>query len=296
MNRVALLVPCHNAARFVPPFLAMVRAQSRPYDEVLFFDDGSTDDTARLLLAAGCQVLRGEHNGGAAYARNRLLAATTADYVHLHDIDDELDPAFVATLLPDVRPDGAVCCAFQRRRPDGHVEREDRFRDLPVAGPRVAYFIDHFLTFNAVIYPRAVLRELGGFEESLRIHEDLHLLLRVAASGLPYVYHDRILTTWQLRGDSTYHAAESRHIAAGLLDCLADLNRRWPRKIRRELGPTLLDLAWQFHAWRDTENTRRAARLAQSCGQWSIANRGGRMRWLSRLFGPVGAYWLLAFR
>ena len=136
-GRVALLVPCYNASRFVAPFLAMVRAQTRPHDEVWFYDDASTDDTADRLAAQGQRVLRGTVNGGAAVARNRLLAASAAEYVHFHDIDDTMDPALVATLLPDVAAERASCCAFQQHLPDGTVQRDNRFHDLPPpsAGP-----------------------------------------------------------------------------------------------------------------------------------------------------------------
>jgi glycosyltransferase involved in cell wall biosynthesis len=293
MNRVALLVPCFNAARFVAPFVAMVRAQRQPYDEILFYDDASTDDTVPQLEALGCKVIRGETNHGAAHARNQLLPAATADYIHFHDIDDELDRDFVAALLPHVRPDRAAACAFQRRRSDGRIEREDRFRDMPERSPGVAYFINHFLTFNAVIYPRALLQKVGGFDEALRIHEDLHLLLRLAATGLDYFYEDRILTTWQLRRDSTYHSAQPSRIAAGQLECLADLCQRWPMETRRALGPTFLELAWKFHMLDDLPNRQRAASLAASCGARTINDRGSKIRWLSRLFGPALTYRLV---
>jgi glycosyltransferase involved in cell wall biosynthesis len=287
MPRVALLVPCYNAANFIAPFLAMVRAQTRPYDEIRFYDDASTDDSVQRIGAAGMHVLRGEHNHGAAYARNRLLAATSAEFIHFHDVDDELDPAFVATLLPRVTPDRAACSAYRRRLNDGRIQREDRFRDLPIAGPRVAYFLEHFLHFNAVIYPRVALLEAGGFNEKLRISEDVHLLLRLAATNLGFHYHDEVLTTWQLRPDSTFHSRGARGAALGILEALADLVENWPAVPRRELGPTLLETAWTLNQLGDPEQARRAARLAEQCGERRIDNRGRRARWLSRWFGPA---------
>lgn len=273
----------------------MIRAQKRHYDEVLFFDDSSTDGTAHLIESAGFTVLRGAENRGAAHARNRLLAATSADYVHFHDVDDELDPRFVESLLPYVGKNQAACCAFRRRWPDGRTEREDRLRDLPTSPPdRIRYLTEHFLTFNAAIYPRTALLELEGFEETLRIHEDLHLLLRLAASNLAFVYHDQILTTWQLRANSTYHSTDERAIAVQRLNCLGDLCRRWSRTTRRALGPALMEIAWQFHIWGDASNALHAARLARVCGQRSIRSRGRRILWLSKLLGPVLYYRLFA--
>lgn len=271
----------------------MVRAQIRPYDEVLYYDDYSSDDTAGRLESAGCRVIRGVQNRGAAYGRNRLLATTNADFVHFHDIDDRLEAAFVATLLPRAGPNRASFCAYRRTSMDGRADKEDRFRDFPATGPRVAYFLDHFLTFNAVIYPKKALQELGGFAEWLRIHEDLHLLLRLGATDLQFSYEDVILTTWQQRRDSTFVSADSQTIEAGQLDCISDLASRWPRTTRRELGPMLLDLAWSFHVRRDFDRASKAAALARVCGQWTISNRGDRLQFISAVLGPVGTYRLI---
>ena len=85
-------------------------------------------------------------------------------------------------------------------------------------------------------------------------------------------------------------------IAVGLLGCLTDLAGRWPRDLRGELGPTALDLAWQFHMWNDGANALRSAALARRCGRWGIANRGGRILWISRIAGPVATYGYLGMR
>lgn len=294
-GKVSLLVPCFNAAKFAPRFLGMVGHQTRPYDSTIFYDDGSTDGTAGLLRSMGCTVILGGVNRGAAYARNRLLEACATEFVHFHDIDDDLDPEFVRRLLPHASANRASVCAFQRRRPDGSIARLDRFEFIPRDKGRIAYFLDHFLSFNAAIYPRRALLKEGGFNETLRVAEDVNLLLRLAASGLEFHYEDAVLTTWQLRADSTYHSTDSSGgVARAMLECLRDLCSRWPASLRVELGPTALETAWNLFRQEDHRSALDAARLAQHCGAWTVGNRGGRIKILSRLVGPYLTYmWLL---
>ena len=293
MKRLALLVPCHNAERFVAPFLAMVAAQTRPYDEVIFFDDASSDDTARRLEEAGQRVIRGDVNRGAAHARNRLLEAASAEYVHFHDIDDRPDPDLARVLSEGVGPGRAACCAYRRVWEDSGHASEDRFPDLPRGADRVGFFLERFLHFNAAAYPREALLGLGGYNEALRIHEDLHFLLRIAASGLEFAYTDRVLTDWRLRAGSTFHSVPTAKIARLKLVCLEDLAARWPAGLRSRLGPAVLALAWQLHERGDVAATRRAAALAERCGVVCVPDRGGRLRWISRVLGVGLAFeWL----
>src|SRR4030065_2194629 len=42
---VTVLIPTHNASRFIREALESLFAQSRPPDEIVVVDDGSTDDT-----------------------------------------------------------------------------------------------------------------------------------------------------------------------------------------------------------------------------------------------------------
>lgn len=287
---VALLVPCHNAARFVPRFLGLVAAQRVPYAEVLFYDDASTDGTAGLLQAAGVQVLRGERNRGAAFARNRLLEASRSPHVHFHDVDDDLDPDFLRELAPLLGPDTAACCAYERVHPDGSVTEVDRFTGLEGCRQRVGYFVEHFLTFNAAIYPRAALTAAGGFPEHLRLSEDLHLLLRLAASPLRFRYRDRVLTRWLLRPDSTHHSAGKQRRAEATLECFLHLSRQLPPGEARQLGRPLLELAWDLLSQEQGPGAVRAAETAERIGEWVIRNRGKRLLLYSLLLGPARTY------
>jgi glycosyltransferase involved in cell wall biosynthesis len=93
---ITLLVPCYNAAAFLPRLWETVRAQMRPFDELLCYDDASTDNTVAVARALGATVICGERNAGPAFARNDLRGrdAFAVPCVHYKANGTVVHPAF----------------------------------------------------------------------------------------------------------------------------------------------------------------------------------------------------------
>lgn len=123
---LGLLVPAHNAARYIEPCLRSLldQAAGDPGIEVLVLDDASSDDTGAILerLAAAhpgqLRVLRAPRNGGISAARNRLLAEATARHLWFVDADDVLLPGAISGLrdVLDRHDPDLVLCDFQYLR------------------------------------------------------------------------------------------------------------------------------------------------------------------------------------
>jgi glycosyltransferase involved in cell wall biosynthesis len=87
--RVSVIIPVHNTERYVGEAIDSVLSQSRPPDEVIVVDDGSTDRTPAILNAMGGRitVLRQRQSGSAA-ALNAGIARATGDHLAFNDADD----------------------------------------------------------------------------------------------------------------------------------------------------------------------------------------------------------------
>jgi glycosyltransferase involved in cell wall biosynthesis len=92
-STLAVVIPAYNAAATLPDCLtALVRSERRP-DEIILFDDGSTDDTSRLARASGAKVIRGRKSKqGPAIGRNIGAAAATGSILVFVDADVVVHP------------------------------------------------------------------------------------------------------------------------------------------------------------------------------------------------------------
>lgn len=105
LRSVSVIVPNYNYARYVEERLRSVFAQTLPVLEVLFLDDGSSDDSIeiakRAAEAAGREisVLSSERNSGNAFAQwAKGLSAARGELVWIAEADDVAAPEFLERL------------------------------------------------------------------------------------------------------------------------------------------------------------------------------------------------------
>ena len=86
---ITAVVGVYNAERFITATVESILAQTRPADEIIVIDDGSTDETPNLLAQFGgaVRVIR-QDNGGCPAAFNRGFTEARGDYVAMCGADD----------------------------------------------------------------------------------------------------------------------------------------------------------------------------------------------------------------
>ncbi|HXO85741.1 MAG TPA: glycosyltransferase family 2 protein [Gemmatimonadales bacterium] len=90
---VSVVVPTYNRATIVRAAIDSVVGQSYPNVEVVVVDDGSRDDTQRVVESYGAPVrYLFQANSGVSAARNRGFAAARGEFIALLDSDDAFLP------------------------------------------------------------------------------------------------------------------------------------------------------------------------------------------------------------
>jgi GT2 family glycosyltransferase len=190
---VSVVAATHNRAARLRVLLEALAGQTIGTDafEVIVVDDGSRDETPELLATAagsGPLTLRALANAtprGPAAARNLGWRAARGRFIAFTDDDCRPDPGWLEALLAasSGRPDRVV---QGRTQPDPReIETLGPFSktlDLPVQSP-------HYETCN-ILYPRAVLESLDGFDETYPAPagEDTDLGWRAAGNGIASVF------------------------------------------------------------------------------------------------------------
>src|SRR5262245_44787922 len=204
---LSIVIPTRNYARYIGQAIESALGQGHRPTEVIVVDDGSTDETPRVLrtFETAIRVLRLDGRGVSA-ARNAGLAEAAGEYVLFLDADDVLlpdGPVRQAQLLvqcPGVDvvagqwytydvESGFASRRFGTLRPD-----EDAFSQL-LRSNVVA-------TPSAVMLRRRVLQALGGFDTSLHFTADWELWLRLAKHGRRFARVRAPVAVYRIHGES----------------------------------------------------------------------------------------------
>ena len=243
---VTVVVPCFNDAHFVAQTIQSVRVQSFGDFECLIVDDGSTDDSVRVISAEiegdpRFRLLRHRVNGGLGAARNTGLRAARSKYVTFLDSDDLLTSESLLDrimTLYNAERDGFVIGSYCGVR----VELEEfDVADLPARygknTGKVVDFIsaDSECPFNAhaPLMVTETVRALGGFNESMRHGaEDWDLWYRALRNGYVFVpskwttavYRQKTRSMVKVMSDGHVREAH-RLIAAAFAECENEILR-----------------------------------------------------------------------
>jgi len=209
---ISAIVPTYNRAGVIAQAIDSILSQVPAPDEVLVVDDGSTDDTAAILAQFGDRIrVLTQPNAGAAAARNHGIREARGEWLAFLDSDDLWGPGRIATFLRDItsaardvvvhvanftfsNSNQDVFAANGVSFPQGHATRLDAPFDENVPGP--------FLQCS--VLRASAVEAVGGFDETLPIHEDVLLFRLLALRG-----------AWLVTGDSVglYRRLEDDDVA-----------------------------------------------------------------------------------
>jgi len=182
---VSVVIATYNMSRYLPQAVESVLAQSYPHVQVHIVDDGSTDDTPRVVRRwrdhPRVRVHR-QRNRGQAHAKNTGVRLSRGAFVAFLDADDLWLPDKLAAQMPlfERAEVGVVYSDFERMDDFGApLPREPtRLHRGRVSGPLL---IENFVGFPTAIVRRAHLERYGAFDENLSMGIDYDLWLRLSA-------------------------------------------------------------------------------------------------------------------
>jgi len=92
-GKISVIIPTYNSREYICEAIESVLRQSYKNYEIIVIDDGSTDDTVRLLDSKyrGLRIVS-QKNAGLATARNTGLKLAKGDYIQFLDADDTILP------------------------------------------------------------------------------------------------------------------------------------------------------------------------------------------------------------
>jgi glycosyltransferase involved in cell wall biosynthesis len=241
MQTVGVVTPCFNAEKFIAENILSV-SKSITLDkfkiEQIVVDDGSKDDSVKVLKnTKDLKVICNEINKGQSAARNEgIKALVGADYLYFLDADDLLfqnSLRYLWETATSQKKDWVYGDFVKSDAKGRYLAGSDYYGwNFPDANT-LLYSIfsgEHYFQQNS-LFKASVIREVGGFDENLKMAEDLDLAIRLVLKGLSPVY---------LPGPLYMHRCHSGNISAKVtknpdlhLESLRILYRKYENELKK---------------------------------------------------------------
>lgn len=197
--KFSIIIPCHNDRAWVGDAIESCLQQAYGQREVIVIDDGSTDGSQQWLAEHYKHhpdvKLIFTSNLGPSSARNSGIAASTGSHVVFLDSDDMLGPNQLSILSQTLSAHGLIGRAALLITPFAYfTERLDqpsfllmkdflppRLHSTNRAINRLHVLTGNCFPISSCALARELLNKTGGFDPTLRWHEDWDFWIRVVS-------------------------------------------------------------------------------------------------------------------
>lgn len=187
---ISVIIPAHNAKRYIRRCLDSVLAQTFTDFEVLLVDDGSTDQTPEICRdyeqKDGRVHFYEQKNAGVSAARNLGIRHAVGDWIAFIDADDYVTEGYLGALYELAVQNAAQMAIIGNddcREADASVIRHSHvFQGVLSAADAMKLYFNTNL-FTCVMWAKLFRRELFqslAFHQGYRVGEDLNLFYRLA--------------------------------------------------------------------------------------------------------------------
>lgn len=189
-DQISVIITTHNRQELVQIAIQSVLNQSRQPDEIILIDDGSTDDTEKIIHQTFPSVnyIRQSHQG-ISQARNRGIDQASCNWITFLDSDDEWLPDKLNKQMEKLneKPEYRICYTNEiwiRRGVRVNPKKSHQKFGGDIFSKCLPLCI---ISPSSVIIHRFLFDEYGYFDPSLPVCEDYDLWLRLCAF-LPVLY------------------------------------------------------------------------------------------------------------
>lgn len=195
---VSIVIPAYNVESTVVETLDSVVAQTYSNIETIIVDDGSTDNTLKIvrefIADKPSMHVYTKGNEGLAATRNYGFQFVKGKYLLFLDADDLIDPHFVE-----------LCIEIFETQPEVNIvttqvqlfERENRIYEYPAFSPETLLRENCFVITSMI--KSEAFRDIGMFDAGMRFHEDWDMWIRMTDKYNNVVHINRPLFLYRKR-------------------------------------------------------------------------------------------------
>ena len=181
--RFSVVTALFNGLDYTRNYLKSLESTLQGIDyELIFVDDGSTDGTREVVSAyarldSRIRLIEADHLGVCA-ARNRGIEEARGEFLAFLDSDNTWRPDFLKNMYAGLSSSGGKAAYSAIRMLNGREE----FTGQPITADQL--LVRNYIDLNVLVVQTSFVRELGGFDASLRRWVDYDLVLRITETAI----------------------------------------------------------------------------------------------------------------
>jgi glycosyltransferase involved in cell wall biosynthesis len=229
---VSVIMNCYNSDQYLKEAVDCVFAQTYSNWEIIFWDNASTDNSAKIAKSYTDERMRyfqGELTVPLGMARNLAIEKSSGKFIAFLDCDDLWMPEKLA-LQVDLFKNEKIGLVYSDVVNFMYGKTLSRLFEhaSPIKGNVFSELLQHYiLPMSSVVVRKEILSEIGGlFDNRFHVLEDKDFFLRIAKiSELDFV--PQVLSKWRVRADSESHQQFDRFSTENAL-LLRKFKELWP--------------------------------------------------------------------
>jgi len=228
---VSIIIPVYNGEQFIREAIDSVLAQTYRPIEIIVVDDGSQDNTAKIIKSYPQVTYIYQKNSGHGVAKNTGIQHSKADYLSFLDADDLWDAQKIEIqmnyILNNPEIEYVICNMKNFYQPDciQNQEIKEKFPD----DEQACY------TPSGLLIRKAVISKIGGFKPEILEANDTDWHFRAKDEGIHMANVNKLLVHRRIHKSNLSHhrGLESRAVNE-LLQAVRDSVHRKQNQTKRK--------------------------------------------------------------
>lgn len=178
-EKISIIIPCYNTYEYILLCIESVRSQTYKNIELIVVDDGSNNNTKRLLeeLSSKIDVLITQENKGQSAARNIGVSKADGKFIVFVDSDDTLENTFLEKLITNYKEEYSVITTY------ANIIVNKKIIDIfKPNGGGIREALKYNIALGTSMFLKNDLLAISGYDENMRKgFEDWEMLIRLLA-------------------------------------------------------------------------------------------------------------------
>ena len=210
---VSIIITNYNYRRYLAEAIESALAQTWQDREILFIDDGSTDDSVDIARRYPITVLT-QKNSGVCIARNNALSLARGEYVMFLDADDRLVPTAVEHMLARLQ-DAPADVGYVYGQMEYFGVKTGVFTSQPFDPHKLAKA--NFICATTLLRKQVII-DAGGYDDGFRmLREDWELYLRLWSRGYRGEFLPEVILEYRKHKGPTVGTSPTKALTIAML-------------------------------------------------------------------------------